>query len=248
MNGCHRGWVRWAGGFAAALALHTAAIGASLYWARLPDTPTTPMPALLVDMTPEPKTAAPPTDLPPGPPQPAQDAARPKPRPKPKPEQPKPPHPDVEPLPAPVPDPAPAETPEADNAHESEASLASAPPSAALPSAEQAAGRQALSGIGKTRVSNWQGALLAHLERHRRYPREAERAGLQGTVYVRISVDRQGNLLGWRITRGSGHDLLDEAALATVQRANPVPPPPPDITPMPVEVMIPVDFSIRRKW
>lgn len=239
---------QWAAGLVAALALHTTVASITLWWSQHPSPPETPLPAMLVDMTPEP--AAPPTPpeaLPPGPPQPAQEAVRPKARPIAK--RPSPPIPAVSDVaPIPVPEPAPiTDTPaETENTSESDAALASAPPSVDAPAGAQAAGRQALSSQGQARVANWQGVLLAHLERYRHYPRQAQRDGRQGVSHVRIKVDTDGKILDWRIVRSSGHPVLDEAALDTIHRANPVPPPPAELANPTVEAIIPVDFFIRR--
>jgi protein TonB len=92
----------------------------------------------------------------------------------------------------------------------------------------------------------WQGLLLGRLKQYRRYPRRAESAGQEGVVHVRFTVDRRGVVLTSRIDRSSGYPLLDDEILATVQRANPMPPPPPEIGGDPVEVVVPVDFSLRK--
>jgi len=126
---------------------------------------------------------------------------------------------------------------EAINATQPSEQTASAPtPNAA---AASAASRQAL--------SLWQAQLLAHLQRYRRYPRQAERLRQQGISHVRFLVDRQGRISQPRIEHASGHRLLDEETLATVRRASPAPPPPPEVKGNPVEVVVPVSFYLRRR-
>jgi protein TonB len=88
--------------------------------------------------------------------------------------------------------------------------------------------------------------LLGHLERHRRYPRQAERLRHQGIAHVRLTVDHTGDVSNPRIVRSSGHAALDLETLATVRRANPVPPPPTELAPFPLEVVVPVEFFIRE--
>jgi len=96
-------------------------------------------------------------------------------------------------------------------------------------------------------VTSWQQQLLAHLQHYRRYPAQARRLRQQGIAHVRFSVDRLGQISHPRIEHPSGHRLLDEETLATVHRANPVPPPPADITGNPVDVVVPVSFHLRRR-
>jgi len=68
--------------------------------------------------------------------------------------------------------------------------------------------------------------LVGHVERHKRYPREAARQGIAGTARLAVTIDRQGRLAGARLAKSSGHALLDEEALATARRAAPYPRPP----------------------
>lgn len=68
--------------------------------------------------------------------------------------------------------------------------------------------------------------LLRHIERHKRYPREAARQRISGAAGLSVTIDRQGRLVAARLSRGSGHALLDEAARDVVRRAAPYPRPP----------------------
>lgn len=70
-----------------------------------------------------------------------------------------------------------------------------------------------------------------HVQRFRRYPVEAERAGIKGVVRVSIRIDSSGRLSGASVRAGSGHAVLDREALATVKRASPYPKPPAGVAP-----------------
>jgi len=84
--------------------------------------------------------------------------------------------------------------------------------------------RKGGSAAGDTRA--YARRLIGHVERHKRYPREAARQGIAGTARLAVTIDRQGRLAGARLARSSGHALLDEEALATARRAAPYPRPP----------------------
>ena len=114
------------------------------------------------------------------------------------------------------------------------ASVAAAPPSPALPPAPQ----ELRSGI-----SSWEGKVLARMERFRRYPTAARAKQEQGVVYLRCRIDRDGQVLAAAIERSSGSPALDQAALDTLQRAAPLPRIPKE-RPDPLELSIPVEFSI----
>jgi periplasmic protein TonB len=65
--------------------------------------------------------------------------------------------------------------------------------------------------------------LLRHIARFQRYPRAAERRHLQGTVRAVFSVNREGRVLGAFIKTSSGQTVLDQAAIDTIRRAQPMP-------------------------
>lgn len=68
--------------------------------------------------------------------------------------------------------------------------------------------------------------LVAHVERHKRYPREAARQNIAGAASLAITIDRQGRLADASLSKRSGHAILDEEALAVARRAAPYPRPP----------------------
>jgi len=122
------------------------------------------------------------------------------------------------------------------------APAASAPPAAvSQPSAAQSAASTAASAR-----ASWQAQLLAWLEKYKRYPRVAQEQRQQGVVYLRFAIDRQGKVLSSQINKSSGFELLDDEVLALVQRAQPVPPPPPEISGNRIELQVPVAFTLRR--
>jgi periplasmic protein TonB len=85
-------------------------------------------------------------------------------------------------------------------------------------------------GIGESaqRVrATWQKELVAHVNRHLRYPSGRELKGAE--VLVSYVLDRMGHVLSVSIAKGSGDPAFDEAALAMVRRSDPVPRPPPAI-------------------
>lgn len=115
------------------------------------------------------------------------------------------------------------------------ASVAAAPPSPPLPPgpSETSPGRD-----------SWEGRVMARLERFRRYPHAARARRIEGIVQMRVSVARDGRLLSLSVERSSGQPSLDQAALDTFRRAEPLPPVP-DERPAPVELSFPVEFFMR---
>lgn len=92
----------------------------------------------------------------------------------------------------------------------------------------------------------WEGAVLAQLERHKRYPRAAQRRSQEGVPSVIIRINRQGKVLSVRLSHSSGFAMLDEEATALPERASPLPPPPPaEMAGDPFEFTVPVHFFLN---
>lgn len=92
---------------------------------------------------------------------------------------------------------------------------------------------------------DWQSELQAHLERRKRYPREAQIRRQQGVPWVRFSMDRDGKVLDVQLYRGSGYAALDREAVALLHRAEPLPKPPPHISDAQLNMAVPVQFYIQ---
>ncbi len=110
-----------------------------------------------------------------------------------------------------------------------------APKSIAAPSANR---------LASDAKPNWEGQLLAHLERFRRYPARARAARQQGVATIRFTMNRAGMVLSSAVVRSSGVSALDTAALDTLKRAQPLPAIPAD-RPDTVELTIPVEYFLN---
>lgn len=76
------------------------------------------------------------------------------------------------------------------------------------------------SGGGSFNLSNYSGRVMAHLQRHKRYPRSAQNAGMEGSAVVRFTINASGTVTGAVIVSSSGHSALDQETLAMVRRAS----------------------------
>jgi protein TonB len=90
---------------------------------------------------------------------------------------------------------------------------------------------------------SWEGQVLGWLERFRRYPGHARERRQQGVAQVRFRMDRTGRVLVVALERSSGYPLLDQAALDTIRRAQPLPAIPPDRADE-LELSVPVEFHL----
>ncbi len=89
----------------------------------------------------------------------------------------------------------------------------------------------------------WQGLILSCINQALRYPADALFHNQRGIAYIRVTIDRDGNVLTEKIDKSSGHDLLDQEALAVLLRLQPLPKPPAEVPGNPIELIIPIEFS-----
>lgn len=92
---------------------------------------------------------------------------------------------------------------------------------------------------------SWQNRLLAHLQRHKRYPSIARQRRQQGTATIQFRIDRDGNVMTTDLVHSSGYVLLDRSAIEMVDRAQPLPRPPATVTDDELSLTLPVQFSLR---
>jgi periplasmic protein TonB len=94
-------------------------------------------------------------------------------------------------------------------------------------------------------VSSWHRSIVAQIERHKGYPAAAQARREQGVAQLAFTIDRQGHVTASRVVRSSGFAALDQETVATVRRAQPFPPPPPNLPGATFDFTLPIGFHIR---
>ncbi|WP_368854807.1 energy transducer TonB [Methylosinus sp. Ce-a6] len=94
----------------------------------------------------------------------------------------------------------------------------------------------------RQKASAFQRALQSHIALYRRYPEEARRARMQGTVQILFSMRRDGSVLDVWVRASSGQRALDAAAVDTIRLAQPLPRIPPEL-PDRLTILAPVEFG-----
>jgi len=208
----------------AAASLHAVAVAALILWPQARPSDAAPIVVSLEFVTP----AEPPPS--PSPPEPEVAAAPP---PEPVPAPPPEPPPRKAEAPKPKPKPAPPRTPEA----------LPAPPVPAITAAPALPAPPA----PRTGTSDpsYAAILLRWLERFRDYPRHARLRGIEGTVILSLTLKRSGSVAAVKIHAGSGHAVLDDAALAMARNADPFPPLPRTFALDGAEFLVPVVFALQ---
>lgn len=87
--------------------------------------------------------------------------------------------------------------------------------------------------------------LQAWLERHKEYPRRAQRRRQEGTALLYFVMSQDGRVLDFRIEESSGHEALDREVQAMIRRAQPLPAIPASMRQSRLELVVPIVFSLR---
>lgn len=90
----------------------------------------------------------------------------------------------------------------------------------------------------------WQKELAAHFNKYKRYP--SDRAMQDAEVVVSFVLDRIGHVVSANVAKGSGDASFDDAAIAMLRRADPVPPPPPLVADEGLTFTMPVIFHVKK--
>lgn len=185
-------------------------------------------------------------------PEPELPEAEPEPAPEREPE----PEPEPEPAPAPLPPPDPVVAPEPsppppDSVLTSAAEPMTGDPVVAPPPAEPAPPPPppppAQDARAEARQATYFSKLLAWLDRHKHYPRTARQNRVEGVVHLHFVMDRSGKVLNFRLEQSAGAEILDAAALDMIRRADPLPPLPREMTEQRLELVVPVEFFLRKR-
>jgi len=152
-----------------------------------------------------------------------------------------------------VPDPQPEKKAEVDDkaAPEQKSQIAlSEPMTTAPPPAEAKISDAAVAPVGLSAIAvkaqvAWQKSFVAHINRYKRYPAEAEAHKMTGIVTVVFMLDRRGQVLSSRVMHSSGSAVLDEEAVDLLRRAAPLPTPPQDVPPEGIHLSIPIRFHMN---
>jgi periplasmic protein TonB len=129
---------------------------------------------------------------------------------------------------------------------ESVATEATAPPtSEVIPVSARSLTPAQGTGESPERVrATWHKDLIAHFNRRKRYPSNRSLQGAQ--LLVGFSIDETGHVLSSRIVQGSGDISFDAAALAMIERSDPVPKPPFLVVQEGLSFTLPVIFRAKR--
>jgi len=111
-----------------------------------------------------------------------------------------------------------------------------APPALTAPAAQK--------GTGDGQAS-FESRVLAHINRFKKYPPSARKAHIEGVVMLHFVMDAGGHVTQADIQKSSGRPVLDNEALAMIQRAQPLPALPADFPTRTLNAVVSIEFSLN---
>lgn len=239
---------RYSGSLLLVLAVHAIAIIIAVRWPASQAIELPPA-AMMVELAPLPEPAPPPPPKvvqPPPPPAPEE--------PTPVPEVVQAPKPEIvvpkkveKPKPKPQP-PKPQKKPEPPKEKPADEKPIDTPPTTAQPEKPAAPKPAPAPSPPSNALPSWQGDLLSHLGKYKKYPEDARRRGMQGVARLRFVVDADGNVLSYSIANSSGSPALDRATMEMIRRAQPLPKPPKEILNNgTIEILAPFVYSLDKR-
>lgn len=124
---------------------------------------------------------------------------------------------------------------------------AAAPPGAEAPAAPSVTPpRPAAPRPAADALDGYRRQLTELFARGHEYPRVAALRGWEGEVRLRLRVARRGQLLGVRVDRSSGFDVLDQDAVALLEGHGSLPPLPEALEVAEIEVLVPITYRLRK--
>ncbi len=115
------------------------------------------------------------------------------------------------------------------------------PSVAALAQEEQRAMSRDLEARRSQLISLYNTRVYQALMKHALRPKAVTR----GRVIVELTLSPSGQLLAHRVVQSSGYDMLDRTALASLERAAPFPPAPPELINEPHTLRVPFDYAVK---
>lgn len=119
-----------------------------------------------------------------------------------------------------------------------------AAPAVAAPRAVEAAAPQTVARKSEGVPPDYLAVLMTHLAKAKRYPMAARRLRQQGIVHLRFTMSRTGRVVSANLDMPCGFEALNLEAMELLRRAAPLPRLPDDMPDL-IELVIPIEFSLR---
>lgn len=104
---------------------------------------------------------------------------------------------------------------------------------------------EGLSAEATAEIMDWQKDVVLRIGKARKYPADARKRKVTGTVKLRFTIDRYGNIQTKDIAESSGHTVLDDAALKVLEDVGKLPTPPVHLRGDSVTLVVPLNYQFK---
>ena len=121
------------------------------------------------------------------------------------------------------------------------------PPVSAVPSDNENPGTpERTAGAAEDAKARFLAEVMGRIQKAKRYPAEARRAGAEGTVRVEFVLSARGKVLSVRLAASSGYASLDGEGAAMIRRAAPYPRIPGELGLAEIKLALPIAFELEK--
>ena len=94
-------------------------------------------------------------------------------------------------------------------------------------------------------LRSWQRSIAKAVASKQVYPRSALRREIEGSAKVRVTVDRSGKIASFEMIQATGHDELDREVPKLMNRIDPLPAPPADVSEDQLTFVLPLSWVLQ---
>ena len=94
-------------------------------------------------------------------------------------------------------------------------------------------------------LASWQRSIAKVVAQKQVYPRSALRREIEGQVRVQVTVGRSGEMTEFQILEETGHEVLDREVPKLMERIDPLPEPPSDISDENLTFILPLSWVLQ---
>lgn len=94
-------------------------------------------------------------------------------------------------------------------------------------------------------LASWQRSIAKVVAQKQVYPRSALRREIEGQVRVQVTVGRSGEITEFQILEETGHEVLDREVPKLMERIDPLPEPPSDISDENLTFILPLSWVLQ---
>jgi len=94
-------------------------------------------------------------------------------------------------------------------------------------------------------VSDWKVDVAKLIGKKQVYPRAALSKEIEGSAKVQITIDRTGHVTSYDVVQATGHPELDDDIPKLVQRIDPLPKPPSEMSDAELSLTLPLNWIIQ---